>query len=329
MYRLLRPLLFALPPECAHTLTLKALKFSPACCFAKIPPSPRTVMGIKFANPIGLAAGLDKNGDYIDALAKLGFGFIEVGTVTPKPQPGHAKPRLFRLPSAQALINRMGFNNKGVDYLIARLQQAKYRGVLGINLGKNLTTPLTAALQDYQISLQKVYPYADYITINISSPNTPGLRDLQAASYLRNLLAGIKQTQQQMAQKYQRQVPIAVKVSPDLTETEVETLAHTLLEYKIEGVIATNTTSMRDGVQDLALAKQTGGLSGKPLSARSTQVIKLLHQHLQDNIPIIAVGGIMDRESAQEKMNAGASLLQLYSGLVYRGPALIKQIARP
>lgn len=325
-YRYLRKLLFILKPELAHTLTLNSLALLPRCCFAKITPSPRVVMGIEFPNRVGLAAGLDKNGDYLDALAKLGFGFIEIGTVTPKPQTGNAKPRLFRLPSAQALINRMGFNNKGVDYVVARLQNTRYRGIVGVNIGKNLITPVEDALGDYIVCLQKVYPYASYVAVNISSPNTPGLRDLQSEAYLQQLLSGIKQEQRRLNERYQRYVPVVVKIAPDLGEADIARMAGVLQAHGIDGVIATNTTSARTGVRHLPQTEEAGGLSGRPLGRQSTLVIRRLRQYLPTTFPVIGVGGIMSGEDALEKLNAGASLVQVYTGLIYRGPGLIQEI---
>ncbi len=310
-YRLLRPCLFLLPPEVAHTLTLTALKYWPFS--QKIPDSPKTVWGLVFKNPIGVAAGLDKNGEYIDALAKLGFGFIEIGTVTPKPQIGNPKPRLFRLPKSQALINRMGFNNHGIDVLIANVKKAKYRGILGINIGKNASTPIENALDDYLICLKKAYPYASYITINISSPNTTGLRDLQHGEFLDHLLAGLKAEQKQLAQQHQRKVPLLVKISPDLTDAELKDLAAALQRHQIDGAIATNTTISREGVN----SQESGGLSGQPLNARSTAVLKALHQALEGKIPLIGSGGIMSAADISAKFAAGADLVQLYTGLIY------------
>ena len=312
-YRLIRPLLFCLPPETAHSLTLSALKVLPIS--QKIPDAPKTVWGLEFKNPIGIAAGLDKNGDYIDALAKLGFGFIEIGTITPKPQIGNPKPRLFRLPKSRAIINRMGFNNKGIDALIANVKKAKYKGILGINIGKNASTPIESALDDYLICLKKAYPYASYITINISSPNTVGLRDLQHGEFLNQLLSGLKAEQGRLAQEHKRYVPLLVKVSPDLMETEIQALAAAFLKHQIDGVIATNTTISREGVH----SQESGGLSGAPLTTRSTQILQALHLELQGKIPLIGVGGIMNAQDAETKFAAGADLIQVYTGLIYQG----------
>lgn len=326
-YEILRKFLFSFEPETAHSLSLAALKWLQRCGF-KLPQKqiPRSVMGLQFPNPVGLAAGLDKNGDYIDALAALGFGFIEIGTITPRPQPGNPKPRLFRLPQAHALINRMGFNNKGVDYLVAQVKKAKFSGILGINIGKNFDTPLEQAVDDYCFCLQRVYPYASYVVINISSPNTPGLRDLQFAAQLDELLVKLKQEQQQLAQQHNKLVPLVVKISPDLSDAEIETIADVLLRNKVEGVIATNTTLAREGVEGLEHATEQGGLSGKPVKDKSTRVIKKLSQHLQGKLPIIGVGGIESAADASEKLAAGASLVQIYTGFIYQGPGLIRQI---
>ncbi|MCX7122305.1 MAG: quinone-dependent dihydroorotate dehydrogenase [Gammaproteobacteria bacterium] len=310
-YRLIRPLLFCLSPETAHHWTLTALKYWPFS--HRIPDAPKTLWGLAFKNPIGVAAGLDKNGEYIDALAKLGFGFIEIGTTTPQPQPGNPKPRLFRLPQSRAIINRMGFNNQGIDALISNIKKAKYKGILGINIGKNASTPIENALDDYLICLKKAYPYASYITINISSPNTAGLRDLQHGEFLNHLLSGLKAEQGRLAEQYARYLPLLVKISPDLTETEIQDLAATLLRHQIDGVIATNTTISREGVN----SQENGGLSGAPLTTRSTQILHLLHQALQGKIPLIGVGGIMNAADAQAKFAAGADLIQLYTGLIY------------
>jgi dihydroorotate dehydrogenase len=327
-YSLLRNGLFCLSPEAAHTITLSSLKR--AVQWGLLKPitltSPTTVMGITFPNPIGLAAGMDKNGEYLTALAALGFGFVEIGTVTPRPQPGNPKPRLFRLPQAEALINRLGFNNHGVAYLVKQVQQSRFSGVLGINIGKNADTPLEKAVGDYLFCLHQVYPYASYVTLNISSPNTPGLRQLQSATYLDNLLNTLKQAQQQLAEQHQKYVPLVVKISPDMNDEELTQLAHILLTRKIEGVIATNTTLSHEAVAHLPHGQEPGGLSGKPLFAKSTAVIQRLRELLQDKIPIIAAGGIMNGDDAKQKMTAGASLVQVYTGLIYQGPYLIRQI---
>lgn len=291
-------------------------------------------MGLSFQNPIGLAAGLDKNGDYIDALGALGFGFIEVGTITPKPQRGNEKPRLFRLPEINALINRMGFNNKGVDYLVKNLKKRHYQGILGVNIGKNKDTPLDKSVQDYLICLEAVYPYADYVTINISSPNTPGLRQLQSATYFEDLLVQLKNAQRSFHHRFKRYVPLVVKIAPDLTSEEIIVMAELLLKYEIDGVIATNTTIKP--LDELILDTHTlpyekinrvqGGLSGQPLFHLSTTAVETLKSIIKDQIPIIAVGGIMSPADAKQKFDSGASLVQLYTGLVYQGPKLIQDI---
>ncbi len=329
-YCLARQLLFSLDPETAHDLTIHglsgaartgllglALPTLPAC-------APRTVMGISFPNPLGLAAGLDKNGECIEGMAALGFGFIEIGTVTPRPQPGNPKPRLFRLPEANAIINRMGFNNHGVDHLIENVQRANYGGVLGINIGKNFDTPIEHAADDYVICLRKVYPHASYVTVNISSPNTQNLRALQGADELDALLARLKQEQTQLADHHGKYVPLALKIAPDLDDAQIQTIAERLIRHKIDAVIATNTTIGREGVAGLPHAEETGGLSGAPLKAKSTAVIRALHQKLDGALPIIGAGGIMSGTDAREKIDAGASLVQIYTGLIYQGPDLIK-----
>jgi dihydroorotate dehydrogenase len=277
-------------------------------------------MGHSFPTPGGLAAGLDKNGAHIDALARLGFGFLEVGTVTPRPQPGNPRPRQFRIPEARAVINRLGFNNLGVDRLVHNLRAARYRGILGINIGKNFDTPIERAASDYLACMRKVYALASYLTINISSPNTKNLRRLQDADELDRLLAALKAEQSKLADEHGRYVPVALKIAPDLTAEQLDSIAELLLAHRIDAVVATNTTVSREGVEGLAHADETGGLSGAPLTARSTQVIRQLAGKLKRRIPIIGVGGIMRAEDAAQKLAAGASLVQLYTGLVYAGP---------
>ncbi len=329
-YGVLRPFLFALEAETAHHLTLAALRrvnrlgLAPA---GKRPPEKcgRDVMGIRFPNPVGLAAGLDKNGDYIDALAALGFGFIEIGTVTPRPQPGNPRPRLFRLPAARALINRLGFNNDGVDRLVENVGRAEYRGVLGINIGKNADTPLERAADDYLACLRKVYPVASYVAANISSPNTQRLRELQQSDGLEPLLAALKREQRILAQAHGRHVPLAVKIAPDLDREQIVAVADALRRHEIEAAIATNTTLARDGVAGLPNAEEAGGLSGAPLAARSTTVVRELARALAGELPVIGVGGIMSAADADEKIAAGAQLVQLYTGLIYRGPGLVRE----
>lgn len=330
MYALARKVLFALPPEVSHEVALDWMNAASRTgllkLFSSSPMHPVTVMGLEFPNPVGLAAGLDKNGDYFNALGQLGFGFVEIGTVTPKAQPGNAEPRLFRLPEHNAIINRMGFNNKGADHLVEQVRKRRFAGVLGINVGKNKATPEDQALDDYVVCMRAVYQYADYITINISSPNTPGLRNLQFGDSLSRLLAGVKHEQAQMHQQYGRYVPVAVKIAPDMTEAEIQTVASTLLEQGMDGVIATNTTVSRDGVEHSTYAKEAGGLSGAPVRDKSTKVIRALAQCLNGKLPIIGVGGVLCGADAKEKIDAGANLVQIYSGFIYRGPSLINEI---
>lgn len=330
MYSLLKPLLFRLDAERAHHLTLDSLQVARRLRLSGLLPKPpacrtRRVMGLDFPNPVGLAAGLDKNGAYIDALASLGFGFIEVGTVTPRPQPGNPQPRLFRIPAAQAIVNRFGFNNGGVDALIENVKNASYRGILGINIGKNFDTPNERAVDDYLICLRKVYAHASYVTVNISSPNTKNLRQLQEKEALENLLSALKTEQAKLAEQYGRYVPVVLKIAPDLATEQVIEIADLLLQYRFDGVIATNTTLSRAGVEGLENAEETGGLSGAPVRTKSTAVVKQLSLALKGEIPIIGVGGILTGEDAQEKIDAGASLVQVYSGLIYRGPALVNE----
>jgi dihydroorotate dehydrogenase len=333
IYSIAKPLLFQLDAEKAHDLTLKSLRFAEKAGFLSLYPSapkcqPRTVMGIEFPNPVGLAAGLDKNGVVIDSMAALGFGFIEIGTVTPRPQPGNPKPRLFRVKEAQGIINRFGFNNLGVGQLIRNVQAAKYRGVLGINIGKNFDTPNERAVDDYLIGLRKVYPYASYIAVNISSPNTKNLRQLQEKEALDVLLSTLKAEQKILADQYGKYVPIALKIAPDLDAQQIIEIADLLKKHAFDGVIATNTTLDRDAVKGLPNAAETGGLSGAPVRQKSTQVIQQLSQQLAGELPIIGVGGILSGADAVEKIAAGASLVQLYSGLIYRGPQLIHDVCR-
>ncbi len=330
MYSLFRPALFSLAPETAHHLTLNGLqtvyKLGLSSLLSPRPAADRrTVMGLQFPNPVGLAAGLDKNGDCINGLAALGFGFIEIGTITPLPQPGNPTPRLFRLPDAQAIINRMGFNNDGVDTLIANVQAAKFKGILGINIGKNAATPIENAADDYLICLRKVYAHASYITVNISSPNTKNLRQLQTDAALDKLLATLKAEQLKLADMHGKYVPLVLKIAPDMEAEQIQQIARLLMQHHIDGVIATNTTLSRIGVETLPHGNETGGLSGAPVRDKSTAVIRQLAAELQGALPIIGVGGILHGEDAQEKIQAGASLVQLYSGLIYRGPKLINE----
>ncbi len=331
MYSLLRPFLFQLNAETSHNLTLAALNRLNALGLLHtlpVPESPRTVMGITFPNPVGLAAGLDKNGDYIRALAQLGFGFLEIGTVTPRPQPGNPKPRLFRLPKAQAIINRMGFNNHGVEALIHNVEYyAKFKGVLGINIGKNFDTPVENAHEDYLHCLRRVYASASYVTVNISSPNTKNLRQLQERDALEKLLSLLKEEQDKLASQHGKYTPIALKIAPDLSGEQIADIADLLLKHKFDGVIATNTTIDHHAVAHLPHGNETGGLSGAPVRAASTTVIRQLAQHLQGRLPIIGVGGILSGADAAEKMHAGASLVQIYTGLIYRGPGLVREVA--
>ncbi|MEO6352283.1 MAG: quinone-dependent dihydroorotate dehydrogenase [Burkholderiaceae bacterium] len=335
LYALARPLLFSLDPETAHNLTLSWLKRSDGLgltgLISKPQPDPRSVMGITFPNPVGLAAGLDKDGAAIDGLAALGFGSIEIGTVTPRAQPGNPKPRMFRLPQANAIINRMGFNNGGVDAFVANVQASKFyqnkEGVLGLNIGKNADTPIERAAEDYLHCLQQVYPYASYVTVNISSPNTKNLRQLQAASELDALLSQLKDAQNRLADLHKRYVPITLKIAPDIDEEQIKTIAQALLRHRIDGVIATNTTITRTAVKHMQHGEEAGGLSGAPVFALSNTVIRALRAELGDALPIIGVGGIFSGSDAQAKMNAGAALVQIYSGLIYRGPALVRECA--
>lgn len=331
LYSLLRPLLFSLDPETAHRLTFNAIEKAhrlglltgdPIACQA------RSVMGLDFPNPVGVAAGMDKNGEHLEALASLGFGFIEIGTVTPRPQPGNPRPRLFRIPRANAIINRMGFNNHGVDNLVANVRRTNYHGILGINIGKNFDTPVERAAEDYLTCLNKVYRYAGYIVVNISSPNTPHLRQLQNAEELNHLLGLLKSKQMELADEHAKYTPLALKIAPDLEPPQIESIAALLMRHQIDGIIATNTTLSRAGVEALPHASETGGLSGAPLTKRATAVVRHLHGVLQGAIPIIATGGIMCAADAKEKIDAGASLVQIYSGLIYRGPHLVREVAR-
>jgi len=330
MFQLIRPALFQLDPETAHHVTLDSLrtanKLGLSCLIAPGTASdPRNVMGLTFPNPVGLAAGLDKNGDCIDGLAALGFGFIEIGTVTPLPQPGNPRPRLFRLPEANAIINRMGFNNDGVDKLIENVKRAKYRGILGINIGKNAVTPIENAADDYLICLRKVYPHASYVTVNISSPNTKNLRQLQDEDALNNLLMLLKAEQQKLADLHGKYVPVALKIAPDMESDQIAQIARLLIKHNIDSVIATNTTLSREGVENLPHGKEAGGLSGAPVRDKSTAVIRQLSGELQGALPIIGVGGILNGGDAADKIKTGASLVQMYSGLIFRGPELVSE----
>ena len=326
LYSLARPLLFSLAPERAHELTLSLLKSAHKMGLMRqnVPEKPVICMGIQFPNPVGLAAGLDKNGAYIDALADLGFGFIEIGTITPRPQAGNPHPRLFRLPKAKAIINRMGFNNDGVDKLIENVKASKFKGILGINIGKNADTPVENAVDDYLICLEKVYNYASYITVNISSPNTKNLRSLQSGDALTELLSTLKKRQLELAEENSHYVPLVLKVAPDLEAEDVQFISKQLIEFKIDGLIVTNTTLSREGVEGLPFAEEAGGLSGAPVFEKSTACLAAFSKALNGEIPLIGVGGILSGEQAVAKREAGASLVQVYSGLIYTGPDLIK-----
>ncbi|MEH6825022.1 MAG: quinone-dependent dihydroorotate dehydrogenase [Motiliproteus sp.] len=330
-YTYLQSLLFRFQPETAHSLSMLGLDLGELSGLSQLllkrVDAPVHMMGLEFPNAVGLAAGLDKNAEHIDALAALGFGFIEVGTVTPRPQPGNPKPRMFRIPEHRAIINRMGFNNKGVDYLLRQVDNSRYQGVLGINIGKNFDTPVERANDDYLLCLRKVYSRASYVTINVSSPNTPGLRSLQFGESLNSLLAVLKQEQAKLADYYGRYVPLAVKIAPDMNQEEIVLVGQALIKYSMDAVIATNTTLERTGIKSSALAEEAGGLSGAPLRQRSTEVVASLAKVLEGRLPIIGVGGICDGAGAREKIEAGASLVQLYSGFIYRGPQLIGEAA--
>jgi len=324
IYGLARPFLFSLDPENAHQLALHLAGLS-ALFVPKAPPCPVRVMGLDFPNAVGLAAGLDKNAEHIDGLAALGFGFIEVGTVTPRPQPGNAPPRLFRIPEKEALINRFGFNNVGLDAFVRNVQRARWKGILGINIGRNADTPPERAIDDYEIGLEKVYPHASYVTINVSSPNTKGLRTLQQASQLEELLKRMSARRERLAQQHGKRVPLALKVAPDLSAQDIDAIADAVRRRGIDGVIATNTSTTREGVEGLPYAAEAGGLSGAPIRRRATQVLRDFSNTLQGKATLIGCGGIMSADHAAEKLAAGASLVQLYTGLVYRGPALVSQ----
>ncbi|WP_322009313.1 quinone-dependent dihydroorotate dehydrogenase [Paraburkholderia sp. J12] len=333
LYPILRDQLFRLDAEDVHHMTLRAIGAAGRTGMAgllasRVPDSPRTVMGLTFSNPVGLAAGLDKEGAAIDGFAALGFGFIEVGTVTPRPQPGNPRPRIFRLPQAGGIINRMGFNNQGVEQFVKNVQAARYRGILGLNIGKNADTPIERAADDYLFCLERVYPFASYVTINISSPNTKNLRQLQGAGELDALLAALKDKQQRLADLHGKLVPLALKIAPDLDDEQIKEIADTVLRHRFEGVIATNTTLSRAAVQGMPNADETGGLSGRPVFEASNAVIRKLRAELGNDVPIIGVGGIFSGEDARAKIDAGASLVQLYTGFIYRGPALVGECAR-
>jgi dihydroorotate dehydrogenase len=329
-YSLARNLLFQMDPERAHALSMAALTRAARCGLVQpgkpVTASPRTVMGLSFPNPLGIAAGLDKNAEYLDGLGALGVGFVEVGTVTPRPQPGNPQPRVFRLPEVDGLINRLGFNNDGVENLLQHVAASNYSGILGINIGKNFDTPLERAVDDYVQGLRAVYARASYVTVNISSPNTKNLRQLQEGDELTRLLGAIKQTQQELADRHGRYVPIALKIAPDLESGQIEAIARLLVDHRMDAVVATNTTISRDPISGHPLAHETGGLSGAPLFERSLAVVQTLARALDGALPIIGVGGINSGERAQAMLAAGASLIQLYTGMIFKGPALIAEI---
>ena len=333
LYRLARTGFFQLDAEKAHDLAIENFKRFTGTPLdllyrQQLPSRSVVCMGITFRNPVGLAAGLDKNGECIEAFDAMGFGFVEVGTVTPKPQPGNEKPRLFRLVEAEGIINRMGFNNQGVDNLVENVKKANFNCILGINIGKNKDTPIENGAEDYLICMDKVYQYAGYIAVNISSPNTPGLRSLQYGKALDELLSDLKQKQSELATKHQKYIPLALKIAPDLSDDEVNQVCDSLLKNKIDGVIATNTTLDRSIVEGMKYANEAGGLSGRPVQSRSTEVVRLLHNKLKDQIPVIGVGGIDSYVAAKEKMMAGAQLIQVYSGFIYHGPKLVRDIVK-
>ncbi len=331
MYSLARPFLFGLDPERAHALGLSALEtayrsgMNPLLA-RKPQPFPTRVFGLQFPNPVGLAAGLDKNGAHVDALLALGFGFVEVGTVTPKPQSGNPKPRMFRLPKYRAIINRLGFNNAGVDALVANVSRARRKdGLLGINIGKNKDTPNESAARDYLHCLERVYPLADYVTVNISSPNTAGLRELQEEQALRQLLGTLREAQERLGAQHRKRVPMLVKLAPDLSDADIDAVGRVLTDLQVDGVVATNTTISRIEIEHSRLAREPGGLSGAPLMNKSTAVLRMLRTRLPDSIPLVGVGGIMSGADAMQKNSAGAALVQIYTGLIYRGPKLIDE----
>ncbi|MFY9314090.1 MAG: quinone-dependent dihydroorotate dehydrogenase [Burkholderiales bacterium] len=324
LYSLARPLLFALDPETAHHLTLK-LSGLAARLAAPPPACPVRAMGLDFPNPVGLAAGLDKHAEHVDALAALGFGFLELGGVTPRPQPGNPRPRVFRIPQARALINRYGLNSVGVDEFVLNLSRSSRQCVIGVNIGKNKDTPNENAADDYETCLEKLYPRVDYVTLNVSSPNTQGLRDLQDAAPLASLLSRMRRKNEQLRDKHGRNVAIALKIAPDLDEAQIRDIAEVARRERVDGIVATNTTLARAGVEDCANGFQAGGLSGAPLRERSTRVLRVLSRELKNEIPLIGVGGILSGADAVEKLDAGAALVQLYTGLIYRGPELVNE----
>ncbi len=324
LYSLARPLLYALDPETAHNAALKLSGL--ASLFARKPPAcPVRVMGLDFPNPVGLAAGLDKHAEHVDALAALGFGYLELGGVTPRPQPGNPRPRLFRIPEANAIINRYGLNSVGIDQFVSNLSRFPKKCIIGVNIGKNKETPNEKAAEDYELCLEKLYPHVDYVTLNVSSPNTVGLRDLQSADSLAALLSGIKNKREQLRDKHGRNVALTLKIAPDLDEAAIRDIAAVARREQIDGIVATNTTVSRELVTQYPLSKEQGGLSGAPLRESSTRVLRILSQELKGEIPLIGVGGILSGADAVEKLDAGASLVQIYSGLIFRGPQLVNQ----
>ncbi len=328
-YDLARRVLFAADPETAHEMTMEGLRLGHRLgatrLLCRVRSQPVTCMGLEFPNPVGVAPGLDKNGDYFEALGDLGFGFVEIGTVTPRPQPGNPRPRVFRLPEAQAMINRLGFNNKGVDHLVRQVRRHRFKGILGINIGKNFDTPIERAAEDYLHCLEKVYPYADYVTVNISSPNTENLRDLQGERELDGLLGALNRRRGELADEFDRRVPMAVKVAPDLEDGAIPVIAQVVTNHDMDAVIATNTTIGREGVAGLEHAEETGGLSGAPLKEKADRVLAALRRELPADVALIGVGGITRGQDAVDKLERGASLVQFYTGMVYRGPELVSE----
>jgi dihydroorotate dehydrogenase len=328
-YDLARKVLFATDPETAHELSMESLRMGHRLgatrIFCKARNQPVSCMGLEFPNPVGVAPGLDKNGDYFEALGSLGFGFVEIGTVTPRPQPGNPKPRVFRLTDAQAMINRLGFNNKGVDHLVRQVKSHSFKGVLGINIGKNFDTPNENAVDDYLHCFEKVYPYADYITVNISSPNTKNLRDLQGEAELDLLLGSINRKRSELSEAFDHRVPVALKVAPDLEKDALPAIAQTVSHHEMDAVIATNTTISRDEVKGMKHADEAGGLSGAPLKAKADETLRALRKLLPDEIAMIGVGGITKGQDAVDKLDLGADLVQFYTGMVYRGPELLNE----